>query len=174
MPTFRPTALYAVILTSLLVAAGCAAYGPQSLAPGTPAADVKRLLGEPTGEYTSPDAGRRLEYARGPLGKHTWMLDFDAKGGLVKATQVLTESRFNRVLAGTTKEQLLFDLGRPSDQAKVGLERQIVWSYRYDSPFCQWFRVGIDDSGRVADTGYYLDPMCEPMHGLLDRFSRSH
>lgn len=166
-------ALCAVVLVGLL-ATGCTSFSPRSIAPGTPAADVMRSLGAPTGEYALPDAGKRLEYARGPLGKHTWMLDFDAKGGLVMATQVLTESRFNQVLAGMPKDQLLFSLGRPSQQASVGIQRQTVWSYRYESPFCQWFRVGLDEGGQVTDTGYYTDPQCEDTYGSLGHLFRRH
>ena len=89
------------------------------------------------------------------------MFDFDAQGGFTQATQVLTEARFNRILKGMTRDELLTTLGHPSEASVIGLQRQTVWSYRFVGPFCQWFQVGINDAGRVADTGYYPDPSCD-------------
>jgi hypothetical protein len=149
------------LVLSCLLAAGCTSFSPQSLSLGTSVADARRSLGPPTGQYALPDAGTRLEYARGPFGKQTWMLDFDSKGGLASTIQVLTEARFNQVLAGMSKNDLLMNLGRPSEQSLLAFQRQTVWSYRYEGPFCQWFQVGIDERGQVADTGYYPDPHCE-------------
>ena len=141
--------------------AGCATYGPPSLSAGASVADATRALGAATGEYTLPAGGKRLEFARGPLGKHTYMLDFDAQGRLLRWDQVLTEARFNAVRAGTPKDEVLLALGRPSEQSRLGWQRQAVWSYRFETLFCRWFQVGIDESGRVADTGYSPDPLCE-------------
>ena len=151
----------AVFLAAAL-AGGCTSLSPQSLSPGTAVAEARRALGKPTGEYSLPAAGTRLEYATGPYGKQTWMLDFDASGRLTQANQVLTEARFNQVLVGMSQDQLLMSLGRPSERSLLAFQRQTVWSYRYDGPFCQWFQVGIDQGGRVADTGYYPDPHCLP------------
>jgi hypothetical protein len=36
-----------------------------------------------------------------------------------------------------------------------------VWSYRYWTPFCQWFQVSVGDDGKVVETGYGIDPMCD-------------
>jgi len=126
-------------------------------------ADATKALGPPTGEYSLPEGRKRLEFARGPIGEHTYMLDFDAQGGLLSWAQVLTEARFNTIRAGTPKEQVLLELGRPSEQSWLGYQRLTVWSYRYDSLFCTWFQIGIDASGRVTDTGYLPDPMCHPI-----------
>lgn len=148
-------------LLALGLLAGCAA-NPAKIAPGTPAEAVRGTLGVPTGEYPLPDGGRRLEYATGPFGKQTWMLDFDAAGALVASNQVLTEKRFNQIRAGLPRDELRRELGRPSATGVVGWQHQIVWSYRYDSPFCQWFQVGIDaQKGTVVDSGYYPDPICD-------------
>ncbi len=145
-----------------LIGPGCATYGPPSLTAGASVTDATRALGAPTGDYALPGGARRLEFARGPYGKHTYMLDFDAQGRLIGWAQVLTEARFNAVLKGTPKEDVLLALGRPSAQSTLSWQRQTVWSYRFDTLFCRWFQVGIDAAGRVADTGYYPDPACEP------------
>lgn len=152
--------LGATVLAACL-SLGCATYGPPKLAAGASVADATRALGSPTGEYALPAGAKRLEFARGPFGKHTYMLDFDAQGGMLGWAQVLTEARFNAVRAGSPKDTVLLALGRPSEQSKLGWQHQTVWSYRYETLFCQWFQIGIDEAGRVVDTGYYPDPLCE-------------
>jgi hypothetical protein len=68
-------------LTSIGIAAllaGCAGYSAQGITPGQTAAQVEQQLGAPTGRYGLANGGTRLEYARGPYGKHTYMVDLDA------------------------------------------------------------------------------------------------
>ena len=161
----------ALALSSML---GCATYGPPKLAPGASVADATTALGPPTGNYALPAGGKRLEFARGPFGKHTYMLDFDSQGRMLGWAQVLTEARFNAVRAGTPKDEVLLALGRPSEQSRIALQRQTVWSYRFEDHFCRWFQVGIDDAGRVTDTGYFPDPLCDPKDRGDLVFGRDH
>ncbi|WP_280155183.1 hypothetical protein [Piscinibacter sp. XHJ-5] len=149
----------AVALSALL--AGCAAsYGPQSLRPGTSLGEVTAALGPPTGRYARAD-GERVEYARGPFGKHTYMLDFDAQGRLLRWQQVLTESQFEAIRTGMSGDEVMVALGHPAETRPLAYQQRTLWSYRYDAPFCTWFQVGIDRQGRVVDTGYGPDPLCE-------------
>ena len=144
-----------------VVASGCAFFNPAATVPvGSSVGDATRALGKPTSEYTLPSGGKRLEYARGPAGKHTWMLDFDASGSLRSTSQVLTEANFNALRAGMSRDEVLRTIGRPSETSVLPRQRQTVWSYRYDTPFCQWFQIGIDERGSVADSSYGPDPMC--------------
>jgi hypothetical protein len=144
-----------------LAGAACAVVHPGKLAPGSSVASVRQAMGPPTGEHALAD-GSRLEYATGPFGRSTWMLDFDRAGSLRSATQVLTEANFNRVLAGTSQQELRSTLGRPADIWRLERQKQNVWVYRFDTPFCILFQVGVGDDGRVVDTGYTPDPLCEP------------
>ena len=57
---------------------------------------------------------------------------------------------------------VLSRIGRPATTWPIAYQRQIVWSYRYESPFCQWFMVGMGQEGKVVDTAYGPDPLCEP------------
>ena len=148
-------------LMALALWAGCASYGPTSLGVAATVAEATQAMGAPSGDYGLPDAGRRLEFARGPYGKHTWMLDFDASGRLIVWHQVLTEARFNAILAGMAANEVLQRIGHPSDTSPLPYQRRQLWSYRYEGPFCLWFQVGIDAQGQVADTGYARDPICE-------------
>lgn len=149
------------LLGACLVSA-CTSYGPGSLAPGTGLEAATHAMGTPTGEVVLPGGGRRLEFARGPYGKHTYMLDFDAQGRLLRWEQVLTEARFNAIRSGMDSSEVLAQIGRASEQYVVGWhEKQTVWAYRYETPFCQWFQVGINAEGKVVDTSYGPDPMCD-------------
>lgn len=143
--------------------AGCASgYGPGPLHPGASEAEVRARMGPPTGEHLGPDGLRRLEYARGPYGRHTYMADLDAQGRVKRWTQVLAEPHFQQVPTGITRAELLYRLGRPSEERRIPRRNEIVWSYRYESPFCQWFQVSLDASTqRVTETGYGVDPLCD-------------
>ncbi len=157
----RRVAFACSVLPALALAA-CAMYAPRSLKAGDSLDEVRRQLGEPTARYTLP-TGTRLEFARGPYGKHTYMVDVDAQGRVTAWQQVLTEENFNRVEAGQTGEQLLMQLGRPAETRPGGWQRGQVWSYRYDTVMglCQWFQVSLDDHGVVTSSAYGIDPRCD-------------
>lgn len=144
----------------------CSTYTPSNWPLGTPRSDIVTTMGPPTAERrpspeAAPEAVQRLEYARGPMGRHTYMLDFDANQRLLGIQQVLTESRFQQVRPGMAQAALLDLLGRPSDIRAITRQRQKVWSYRYETPFCQWFEVSVSDDGPVSDAGFGPDPLCE-------------
>jgi hypothetical protein len=141
--------------------AGCAGYSPGSLPQGASRDETVKVMGAPTGQYALPNGGTRLEFARGPFGKHTYMLDFDAGGRLLHWQQVLTEANFNALQMGMSREEVLMKLGRPSDTRYIQWQKLVLWSYRYDAVFCQWFNVGFNAQGRVADLGYTPDPLCD-------------
>jgi hypothetical protein len=156
-----PSRAFGWSVAALAALAGCATrYGPESLSSGASVADITSSLGTPTGRY-AVSGGERLEYARGPYGKHTYMLEVDAQGHLTGWQQVLTEPRFNAIRVGMTRDELLMALGHPSDARALAFQRRTLWSYRYDGPFCQWFQVGLDRQDKVVDTGYGPDPLCE-------------
>lgn len=162
MTPLRSTLAAAFAAFAALGTAGCAFVNPAATVPaGASVVEATRALGKPTGEYTLPTGGKRLEFARGPYGKHTWMLDFDATGALRTTTQVLTEANFDAVRAGMSRDELLRAIGHPSETRPIAWQRQTVWSYRYVSPFCRWFEVGFDTSGKVVDSSYAPDPLCD-------------
>jgi hypothetical protein len=125
---------------------------------------VIRVLGEPTARYGLRGGGGRLEYARGPYGKHTWMVEVDANERVTRVLQVLTEEQFSTITPGTTREDVLATIGRPSEDrgARGGVR---LWSYRYESWVCQWFVISMNPDGRVRDTGYAIDPKCDAGDG---------
>jgi hypothetical protein len=142
--------------------AGCAGYGPGPLVSGVSEVEVVNRMGPPTGNHVGPDGLRRLEFARGPYGRHTYMVDLDGQGRVRSWEQVLTEERFNVVPVGASRADVLYRLGRPSEVISIPRRNELVWSYRYESPFCQWFQVSLDrTSSRVTSTGYGVDPLCD-------------
>ena len=151
----------AALLVALLALCACATPLSQRFPPGSPVAAVTGALGTPSGEHVAAAGGRRLEYTGGAYGKQTWMFDFDSAGRLVGAEQVRTEARFNAIRADMTAAEVRAAIGPPSTTWPIPRQHQIVWSYRYESPFCQWFMVGVNPQGRVIDTSYGPDPLCD-------------
>lgn len=152
-----------------LLLAACASYDPSGIAVGSSEATVVGKMGAPTGQRPLPDGGKRLEFARGPLGYHTFMLDFDAQGRLQRSEQVLTEQNFAKIQAGMDQSEVLALLGRPSEISGYGWhERFNAWGYRYWNSFCQWFQVGVNLQGKVVDASYAMDPICERRSNARD------
>jgi hypothetical protein len=152
------------IVASMLAAglAACSAlhYGPGALTEGASAGQVRAEMGEPTGRYPRAEGGERLEFARGPFGKHTFMVDMGAAGRVQRWEQVLREDVFNQITPGMSAEELRYKLGRPAKQ--FGIWRgATVWAWRYETPFCQWFMVTVEPTRVVRDAGYGPDPICE-------------
>jgi hypothetical protein len=169
-PMRTSSALRALLLLPLLMAA-CTGYSPSAVKTGDSEASIVAQMGPPTGRYTLSNGQQRLEYARGPYGKHTYMLTLDAGGRLQANEQVLTERRFATIQPGMPAQQVRTELGTPA-QSRVGW-RGVgqVWSYRYDATFCQWFQVWLVDSV-VREAAYAPDPLCDV--DLDDKSSRRH
>ena len=159
--------LVAVLLAAL---AGCATYKPQDLRTGMTEAEVTQTLGLTlTGRYPGPQGQTRLEYATGPWGRLTWMVDLDAQGKTVAWGQVLNETAFGYVQAnfsGQDQQWLQYTLGRPSVVIPLGWLGGSVWSYRYPTTNCLWFQVTVNKDGTLRDGGGYgADPSCDPPSG---------
>ena len=148
-------------LAAAALLAACAMPGTHEFAMGSSAESVIQSLGRPTAEYRSATGGRRLEYTGGAYGRFTSMFDFDASNRLVGTEQVRTEAHFGTIRAGMTGDEVGARIGLPSTIWRIQWQKQDVWSYRYDTPFCKWFMVGMGADGRVVDTAYGPDPMCD-------------
>lgn len=140
--------------------AGCADYGPGDLRPGFAESEVVARMGPPTGRHALQGGADKLEFARGPMGKHTYMVEFDAAGRVRGWEQVLTEARFDGVAIGAAQADVRAQLGRPSAQRVGWRGVGEVWAYRYESLFCRWFVIWFVD-GRVREASYDIDPQCE-------------
>ncbi len=155
----------AAVVCAMLLAA-CATYGPGTLAPGQNESDARARLGEPTVRAARPGGGARLDYARGPYGKHTYRVELDAAGKITSVGQLLTEANFDTLRPGWTQEQVSDLLGPPSQRRGGWRGLGEVWSYRYDwVNLCRWFQVWLVD-GTVREAGYAPDPACHEKRRL--------
>ncbi len=156
-----------MLSTAALALSACTAFGPPALSPGQAEADVQQRLGTPTARYAMPDGRTRLEYATGPLGRETWMVDLDAAGRVREWHQALDEPRLHAFQArapGLSIDELLRTLGRPAERrgvARVAGQPGEVWSWRYVTNECLWYEVSIGRDQRVVDAGFGIDPRCD-------------
>lgn len=152
------------VAAAMVLVTGCAtSYGPGDLRPGASEADVVARMGTPTGRHAMPEGGTRLEFARGPFGRETFMVDLDTGGRVVAIGQVLGETQFAAMRLDMTRDEVRREFGRPAEAQRVGFVGREVWSWRYPTNDCLWFRVTFGPEGRTIDTGGYLpDPMCDP------------
>ncbi|MBL8317461.1 MAG: hypothetical protein JNJ42_03605 [Burkholderiaceae bacterium] len=149
-----------LIATAAMLLAACASYGPGDLRPGLREVEVTRQLGAPTARYALADGQSRLEFARGPYGRHTFMVDLDAEGRVKSWEQVLDPRHFDSISPGLSRDQLLRYIGTPSERFGIRLDGQ-VWSWRYHNNDCLWYQVQLDAAGVVTSAGYGTEPRCD-------------
>lgn len=128
--TFLKTRKRFVTLFWVLYIVGCAPYGPTTLKVGSTEREVLRVMGEPNQIYQIAQ-GKRLEYARGPWGQETFMVDLDLKNEVRQIEQVLTKEKFQTIKIGqTTQTEVARTFGHPAEIGKV-FNGDITWTYRY-------------------------------------------
>lgn len=146
-------------LMGLLVLTACSSYAPPIPLNGITQGQLVAKMGQPDMQRQTP-TGTRLEFPRGPMGHHTWFVYLDTAGHATRAEQVLTEANFNQIRTGMAQDEVRQRLGRPSDVQGLGRARGVVWSYRYENQFCQWFQVEMTQAQQVRSTGYGQPPEC--------------
>lgn len=145
-----------LLWTAVMLLGACAL--PYSLKQGDMLDAVQQRIGRPAIEQPAADGGRRLLY---PIGKQAYLLRFDSQGRLQSWENVLDEAHFALIAAGMTRAQVEAQIGEPSYVWGVRYHDQTIWSYRFDTPFCIVFHVGLTPQGVVEDTSYGPDPRCE-------------
>ena len=159
MITRRLGPLAAWVLVAAL--AGCAIPQPKRVLAGQDEPEVLAAMGQPTGRYPLADGAQRLEFAQGPMGVRTWMVDLDAAGKVSKIHQVMDSDYFDQVQDGMSRDALLLLLGRPASRQREWQDRETL-SWRYDNGDCLWARVTLDASGKVWGGASTLpDPRCD-------------
>jgi hypothetical protein len=151
--------LQAVLLVCL---AGCSALEPaRELQVGQTESEVTQRMGLPNARHAMPGGLTRLEFARGPAGRTTWMVDLDSSGHVVAFDQVLSEATFQQVVSDMSREELMRLIGRPANRQGEWQNRE-TWSWRYPTNDCLWFRVTLSAEGRTLGGGGYMpDPACD-------------
>jgi hypothetical protein len=130
--------------------------------PGQTEAEVIAAAGPPTGRYVMPDGTRRMEYATGPMGRHTWMIDLDAQGRVQQVEQVLSEMTFLKITDGMARDDVLRLIGRPAHRQREWMNKE-TWFWRYPTNDCLWVGVTMlpPDWKVQHGAGYLPDPMCD-------------
>ena len=146
-----------VALASLLT--GCASYAPDAGIVGLTSDQVIARLGAPDPAPPSQPPSR-LDFPRGPMGKHTYVVRFDDQGKATRFEQVLTEERFAKIVPGMSSEEVIEQIGISRSSFGLARDRGFVWSYRYENPFCQWFQVEFSIDSKVRSAGYSKAPEC--------------
>lgn len=153
-----------LLAATLALLGACAAMQVPLPATGQSEAEVIGRMGPPTGRYTLPAGGQRLEYATGPYGRTTWMVDLDGAGKVTGSFQALTEANFLKVRDGMARDEVLRMLGRPADRAGEYMNRQ-TWSWRYPTYECLWARITFEPDGKVrGGASLMTDPRCDVDH----------
>lgn len=148
-----------VALLGLL--AGCVLPHPGRITAGMAESEVVALMGEPTARYPMPAGATRLEFARGPAGRETWMVDIDAVGHVAAIDQVLDLAHFRALTSGTLREQLLRSLGTPGRIQKEYLGRE-TWFWRYPTNDCLIAAATLSPQGALmGGVSMMPDPGCE-------------
>ena len=155
--------------TALLLRSACSTLHPAQLRVGQTEAEVLAAMGQPTGRYALDGGAQRLEFARGPAGRVTWMVDLDAGGRLAGFEQVLDADHFALVRDGMPRDDLLRRLGRPAARQGEWQGRE-TWSWRYETHDCLWARVTLGADGRVqGGVAIMTDPACDAGRGAEPR-----
>ena len=153
-------------LSVVSVLTACASYAPPADMVGETGEQVVAHMGQPE-TRRQIDGQTRLEFPRGPYGKHTWFVTLDATGHAIRSEQVLTEKNFNQIVPGMELDEVRRRLGRPGDVQVLGRSRGGVWNYRYESAFCQWFQVEFSQQQKVRSAGYGQPPECDRPNDII-------
>ena len=149
----------ATFAATLAALAACAT--PNSMAPGTTIDQARARLGNPTGTYSLPGGGTRLQYSNQPFDQTVWNADFDTQGRLARVEQVMTDAAFARVRSGKdTRNDVLRDFGQPAEMFHYKMRDEYAWMYRYFTygGFKAAMFVYFDPAGVVKRTESGLDP----------------
>ena len=123
----------------------------------------------PGSRYTLPDGTQRLEYATGPYGRATWMMDLGPQGPapgdrpVLRLRQVLADTELMVVQAAMpmAAARLVQWIGRPGETRHGGRAGGQVWGWRYQTNDCLWFLISVDDAGTAQNATFMTDPRCD-------------
>ena len=152
---FRRLFLTIFVLCVVAIVSACAGYAPSADTVGQPREALIQKLGQPEREY-AVDGKRKLQFPRGPGGSHTYFVYLDDEDRVVDWEQVLTEARFNQILPGMTKDQVIDLIGISRITHGLARERGYVWHYRYWNTGCSSFVVEFALDDVVRSAGYRI------------------
>lgn len=150
-----------VLSFSVIVLSACSSYAPPTDWTGASKDQVVARLGQPDVQRQLGGGITRLEFPTGPYGRHTWFVDLDATGQVVRSEQVLTEKNFNQITPGMDQAEVRQRLGRPGEKRALARARGEVWAYRYENQFCLWYQLEFAPDRTLRSAGYGEPPECD-------------
>ncbi len=154
------TALKVIAVTATLAISGCAGYAPSNDFIGLSRSETISLLGKPNPTPDNIETARRLDFPRGPFGKHTYSVYFDERGTATSFRQLLTDENFSKIVPDLDENEVVNLIGVSKDSFTLGRERGYVWNYRYETPLCRWFQIEFTPEKKVRSAGYSIPPEC--------------
>ena len=147
------------LLGPVLMLLGCDSQRVAELEVGVSTeTDVRARFGNPVAIYEEANGDRTLEYPRQPAGQTNYMISIAPDGKLSSLRQVLTTANFERVVPGTSKEQIRRLLGLPARTQFYKLKNEEVWDWRFvDGHEAKVFSATFDSGGSVVGTGIAQD-----------------
>jgi hypothetical protein len=149
---------------ALFTLAGVTSVNAVTVAVGADEPAVVKAMGKPKARHALPGGAVRLVYPRGPAGKGTTMVDLGADGRVTSVREVLGEKQFAALPVGMTEEELLREIGPPSERQQHS-NKTTTWSYRYPTTLCLWYEITIAADHRAQGGSYSVDPVCDPNRG---------
>ena len=114
--------------------------------------DVRTARGKPTDVRFAPSGEEIWEYATGPQGERTYVVQFDRNGRVGTTTQVLTEQNVDRIVPGkTSRGDVRSLLGRPGDINAAGDGEVWEWRFKPEGFAAETLYVFFGRDGIVAD-----------------------
>ncbi len=138
-----------------LLLAGCSVT---AVKPGMTQGEVITGYGKPTA-IVSINTGTRLQYSWQPFGRSVVMVDLDASGRVVSATEVMTSAAFSRIEVGKwTRSDIEREFGPPAIVDGVASWRGDIMTYRWrDAVTDMFFYVYLDAANVVQRTGQGME-----------------
>jgi hypothetical protein len=149
-----------LLFVFLFLLSGCTTYGPSDRFLGLSRQEVITLLGPPRPLPDTLDGARRLDFPRGPMGKHTYSVYFDDDGRVSGFKQLLTEGNFRTIKDGMDISEVIERIGVATDTFLIARNRGYVWNYRYENTQCKWFQIEFTAESKVRSAGYGIPPEC--------------
>ena len=152
---FRRLFLTTFVLCVVATVSACAGYAPSADMVGQRREALIQQLGQPERE-TIADGKKKLQFPRGPGGSHTYFVYLNNEDRVADWEQVLTEARFNQIVPGMTKDQVVDLIGISRITHGLARERGYVWHYRYWNTGCSSFVVEFALDDVVRSAGYRI------------------
>jgi hypothetical protein len=148
------------LIASLLAAAGVLGGCATLVTSVSRESDVVASFGTPAETRQLADGGRVLEYPKQPFGTENWRVTLNADGTVRSMEQLIDEAHFAKVRRGMSVDEVLRELGRPSEKKAFANSGETVLSWGYMVPDQRMqFNAHFDAaSGRLKRTSRTPDP----------------